>query len=100
MKIKNFGELATNPLRTSALKIVEAGLLSIDTVEVLRENISVFGEALTISNETIILPEKSRIFVVGVGKCATDAAFVLEEILGDRIYKGMVIDIKCDPRLC
>jgi glycerate-2-kinase len=34
-----------------------------------------------------------------VGKCATDAAFVLEEILGDRIYKGMVIDIKCDPRL-
>ena len=99
MKIKNFGELATNPLRTSALKIVEAGLLSIDTVEVLRENISVFGDALTISNETIILPEKSRIFVVGVGKCATDAAFVLEEILGDRIYKGMVIDIKCDPRL-
>jgi glycerate-2-kinase len=34
------------------------------------------------------------VLVVGVGKCAADAAEALEEIMGDRIMGGAVIDVK------
>lgn len=33
-------------------------------------------------------------FFVGMGKCAVDAALVFEDILGDRITDGIVIDVK------
>jgi len=94
MKIKNSDNLALNELRRSALKIAEAGLQAIDTEQVIRNTVSVEGDTLVIGGERFSLEGVGRIFVVGVGKCASDAAYALENILGERLIGGVIVDIK------
>ncbi|MFA6077569.1 MAG: DUF4147 domain-containing protein [Candidatus Paceibacterota bacterium] len=94
-KIKNFKELAINDSRRVALEIAEAGLCAIDTGKVVRKFISkdegriVFGAGLTVEP----LSNDKRIFFIGVGKCAYDAAVVVEEILGEKLTGGIVFDV-------
>jgi glycerate-2-kinase len=98
-KIKNTKDLAVNDLRKDALAIAEAGFLAIDTKEAIRQNVVLGPETLTVKGNIFELKDVKRLFVVGIGKCSLDAAEVLEEILGDRIYKGMVIDVKGNTNL-
>lgn len=92
-KIKNFEELAVTPMRRTALELVEAGLKAIDTREVVRNTVALDGKNIRISGKDYSPEEGGRIFVAGVGKCALEAAEELETILGERIYKGVVIDV-------
>ncbi|MEK7608256.1 MAG: DUF4147 domain-containing protein [Patescibacteria group bacterium] len=94
MKIKNSESLGTSELRRAALAIAEAGLDAIDTKKVIRNTVSISSEHLAISGESIALSSISNIIVCAVGKCAADGAEALEEILGDRISGGVVIDAK------
>lgn len=94
MKIQNFSELATNELRKVALGIAEAGLEAIDTKEIIKNHVSISFGALRIKDEEIILSSVRRLFVIGIGKCSLDAAFALEDIMGDYIAGGIVIDVK------
>jgi glycerate-2-kinase len=94
-KIKNFKELATTDARKVALQIAEAGLYAIDTVTALKKFIHadekriVFGSGLL----TEPLAHGKRIFFVGIGKCAYDAAIVVEGILGNKLTGGIVFDV-------
>lgn len=94
-KIKNFKELAINDSRKVALEIAEAGLCAIDTGKVVRKFVSkdegriIFGAGLTVEP----LSDDKRIFFIGVGKCAYDAAVVVEEILGEKLTGGVVFDV-------
>ena len=83
-KIKNFENLATNPGRKVALQIAEAGLLAIDTRKIVKEKIYLTDGKLCIKDYWCSLESTKRIFVVGAGKCAMEAASALEEVLGDR----------------
>ena len=94
MKIKNFEELAVNGMRQAVLEIAEAGLNGIDTKSILRKSVKIEDGNLSVYDEKFLLKEGGRIFVVGVGKCAADGAEELENILGNRLSAGAVIDVK------
>ncbi len=91
--ITNFEELATTPARTSILSIAEAGYRSIETDKVIRTNVILEDDMLTVGSKTYNLAEYGNIYILGIGKCAHDSAVELEAILGDRITEGVVVDV-------
>jgi glycerate-2-kinase len=106
MKIQNFDQLAVSDARRATLTIAEAGLEAIDTERVMREMIrldTVDGkQTLRLGGnagvtETIDLAAVRDIVFVAIGKCAADAAVVANDILGTRIARGVVIDVKVCP---
>lgn len=99
MKIKNFDELAKSDLRRAALSAAEAGLAAIDTRQVITKNVGLVGEILRVGSEEVSLNEINKLYVVGVGKCASAAGVVLEEILGERISTGIILDIQTRGQL-
>lgn len=92
--IKNFKQLATTPLRVDALSILEAGYKSINTKNVIKKEIRLVGKTLFILNKSIDLSIYNRIFFIGIGKCAADAAIGIENVLGDYIDDGIVVDMR------
>lgn len=99
MKIQNLDKLSRSDARKNSLLIAEAGLEAIDTRAAIKRSVKLRDDKLVVGDEQYTLTQSRRVFVVGVGKCSLDAAFALEEILGEVIYKGMVIDIRCDTSL-
>jgi len=92
--IKNFDELATTENRKLALQIAEVGYDSINTEKAIFNSIHLDGNILNIKDESFDLSKFKKIKVVGFGKCSPDAAFALEQVLGDRISAGVVIGLK------
>jgi len=92
--IKNIDDLATNKLRTDALEILEAGYQSILTDKVIKSNVKLKGSNLSVNGNEYDLNSYDRVFFVGIGKCALDAAKSMEELLGERITEGVVIDVR------
>ncbi len=92
--IKNYDELATNVLRRDALDILEAGYGAILTKQAIRNAVIRTDDVVRFNNESIRLSDYERIFVIAIGKCASDAGQALEEILGENITDGAVIDMK------
>ena len=93
MLIKNFSDLVGNPSREIALKIAEAGLSAINTGRVVEKSVHLKNNTLIIKGNKFNLKNFKRIFVVGAGKCAAEAAAALERILGDRITDGIVLSL-------
>src|SRR3989344_2360903 len=91
--IINYDELATNDLRRRALTIMEAGLSAIDTQLVIKGLIKFDGNILTIADKKFNLSDFRSVKVIGFGKASCRAAQALEEVLGDKISDGIVIDI-------
>jgi glycerate-2-kinase len=94
MKIQNSKELATSDLRAAALRVAEVGLQAIDTDAVVRRNVSYHDGNLRIFDKNFSIEPGGKFIIVGVGKCALEAARALEGILGERITAGVVIDIR------
>ena len=92
--IKNKEELSTSPLRKDALDILEAGLEAINTEKILRNKIILKNGELFIDKNCYVCEHYERIFFVGIGKCAFEGAKVIEDILGDKLTEGIVLDIK------
>lgn len=92
--IKNFEELATTPQRHDTLMIAQAGLEAIDTVRVLKQEVYFKGNTLCVGDTVCALEAPERIFFIGVGKCASASAAAIEEILGGRLTKGVVLDVE------
>lgn len=81
-------------LRSDGLNILEAGLGAIDTKTILSKKIRMDGEMLCIEDISFKCSIYERIFFIGIGKCAFDGAEVIEEVLGDKLTAGTVIDVK------
>lgn len=94
MTIQNFEELATSPLRRDALTILEAGYEAINPRALIMSKVSLKGEELCIEDNTYTCSSYERIFFIGIGKCGVDAAAAFEEILGERITDGIVLDVR------
>ncbi|MGC9603316.1 MAG: DUF4147 domain-containing protein [Minisyncoccia bacterium] len=92
-KIQNLEKLAVTELRRAALEIAEAGLLAIDTEKAVKGGVVLDGEVLRVKDKEFDLAGFERVFVVGVGKCALEAGRALEEILGDKLTNGIVLDV-------
>ena len=94
MLIKNSAELGSTELRRRALQILEAGLAAAAPDAVMRQNVSVSDAGIKIAGETIGFNEVERVFVFALGKCALSSALTLEDVLGERISGGAVLDIR------
>jgi len=92
--IKNAEVLGTTPLRRDALAILEAGYQAVRTDRVVREQIVMKDGDICVKELSLCLSDFERIFFVGIGKCAVDAALVFEDIVGDSITDGIVLDVK------
>ena len=92
--IKNIDALATTALRSDALTILEAGYEAVLTDRVIREEITLTDGILSVRGRDFVLANYDRVLFVGIGKCAVDAADVFEEILGDVLSGGIVLDVK------
>jgi glycerate-2-kinase len=107
MKIQNFDQLAVSDARRATLTIAEAGLEAIDTERVMRgmirlntadgKQMLLLGDAE--KTEEIDLAAVHDIIFIAVGKCAVDAAVVVDDILGTRIARGVVVDVEVYPAL-
>ena len=93
--IRNAAALARTPARADALALLDAGLRAIRTPEAVRRAVVLEKEGVRIAGRLYRWGDFGRLLVVGVGKCALEAAWTLEEILGDRIDDGVVVDVRC-----
>ncbi len=92
--IENVAELTSHGNRTGrslALRILERSLHSMDSYTALKRIVRLSGESLHVRERRYNLEEGRRIFVIGAGKATLPMAAALDEILGDRIERGLVI---------
>ncbi|MCK5021818.1 MAG: DUF4147 domain-containing protein [Candidatus Pacebacteria bacterium] len=92
--IKNIDELATNPLRQDALDILEAGYESILTDKIISQSVSLDENILKIKDQKYDLKKYKNIFLIAAGKCSNESAHIFEEVLGDKITDGVVLDLE------
>ncbi len=92
MIIKNFKDLATTKTRKDALEIINAGIKAVLTKSAMHKHIKLNKNNLQIYSHYWNISKFNRILVIGAGKASGDMAQALEEILGTKIAKGIVID--------
>ncbi len=99
--------------RRDLVEILEAGLRAADPYNNTRALFSLDGDILTVGHEqftpagspfpprrTIDLREVDRIYVVGAGKGIQRLARAIEDVLGNRLTGGVVIDKHGASRIC
>lgn len=92
-KITNTATLLDHgdPLRAAALDIAEHALAAADPYDATRDAVVISDSTLCIKDKEYVLDSSRRIFVFGTGKATFPIAKALDEILGDHIYKGLVV---------
>jgi len=78
-------------LRQSARAIFDAAVTAVDPAEAIRRHVVREGTRLTIGRDVVDLSGVGQIVVVGLGKAGAPMAAAVEEILGDRISRGVVV---------
>jgi glycerate-2-kinase len=92
--IKNRDQLLSHGnarLRSTALDILDHGVYCADPYVKTKQWVSLEDNALKIGDAFFDLDKHQRIFVVGAGKATYPIAKALEEILGERITRGVII---------
>jgi glycerate-2-kinase len=72
-------------------RIVQAALTAVAPETCLRRAVHVEGDQLHVAKETFDLSRIQRILVVGMGKASARMAASLEDLLGERISRGLVV---------
>ena len=78
-------------LRKAALGIFSAAVRAVDPAEAVHRHLSRDGWRLRIDRETVDLATIGEVVAVGCGKAAAPMAAAVEEILGDRVGRGVVV---------
>lgn len=94
MFIKNYQTLNKSPQRKVVLDLIEAGLSSIQPEEVVRNGLKLQENIFYIQDQEFNLNTFERIFLIGFGKGAAKISKIIEDILGERLTEGFVIDVK------
>jgi len=92
--IQNFDHLAVTKERTDLLTIIESAYEAIDTRKIIGDNFKLKEETITIVDQVFDLKKFDRIFIFGFGKTSSVAVEAIEDILGDKINSGIVLDKK------
>ena len=92
MIIQNFNTLATTPERKIVLELIETALQSIQPEEVFKKNVSLNENNLQILDSTYDLNLYEHIYLIGFGKGSAKNAKLLENLLGEKLTEGFVID--------
>jgi glycerate 2-kinase len=78
-------------LRKAALGIFNAAVRAVDPGEAVHQHLTRDSQRLRIAQQTFDLSQIGEVVVVGCGKAAAPMAAAMEEILGDRIGRGVVV---------
>ena len=81
------------------LKILNAGLDTVNGEKAVLENLKLEKDLLEIRNKTFDLKKFSNIYVIGIGKVSPQMARGTERILGNRITYGLVVTKKKNGKL-
>ncbi len=90
--IKNYDELNQSEDRSILLELIEEGLNSIQPETVFSKNIKFENNILTITDKAYNLDEYSNVYIIGFGKGAARNSKLLEDLLGEKLTTGYVID--------
>ncbi len=93
VKISNAKSLSSSPATKACVEILNAALDAVNPEKALAEKVRVLGDTLHVDDKRYDLTRYKRLFVVGAGKASGTMAALLEKMLGNRITKGMLIDI-------
>lgn len=91
--IKNFEELAITPQRRTLLEIVEAGLRSIQPKENFKKTVRFENNILSILDSNYDLADFENVYLIGFGKGSAKNSKLLEDLLGEKLKEGYVIDL-------
>ncbi len=91
--IKNFDALNKTPQRKICLELIEAALFSIQPQNIIAKNFSRKDNILTIQGKIIDLNRFEKIFLLGFGKGSAGLSKNIENILGNLLTEGYVIDL-------
>jgi glycerate 2-kinase len=97
MIIRNWDELTSKGNlrgREIVLKIIEQALEDVNSFNLVKRQIKVWRDELRIGRFKYDLRKIGDIFVVGGGKQVTFVVSALEEVLGDKIREGVVVEKK------
>jgi hydroxypyruvate reductase len=78
-------------LRKAAIEIFGAAVQAVDPAAAIHRHMKREGARLTIGGEVLDLAAVRQIVVVGLGKAGASMAGAVEEILGERIQRGVVV---------
>lgn len=98
--IANFETLGINPARKDALSIIEAGYNAIDTTLAVKNTILLEGDILSIKGNKFNIEKYKRIFLIGFGKASCKAVQAIEDVLGNKLNGGVVIDKDLTTTCC
>ncbi|MDZ4228489.1 MAG: DUF4147 domain-containing protein [Candidatus Levybacteria bacterium] len=91
--IKNYNALNKTPERKICLDLIEAALSSIQPQNIIEKNFSLNNNILTIRDKIIDLTRFERIFLLGFGKGSAGLSKHIENMLGNLLIEGYVIDL-------
>ena len=94
MKIKNYKALTAHgdsESRKVVLDITEQTLKKLDSYEIIKNLTSFDGHTLTIGSKSWNLDEKEHVYLIGAGKACNHMARAIDEILGERLTRGIAI---------
>lgn len=89
--IRDREALARTRTHETALACVEAGIEAALPGRVVRQRVTVDGDALAVDGTTYDLGDYDRVVVLGGGKPAARVATALAALLGDRLDGGVVV---------
>jgi glycerate 2-kinase len=78
-------------MREDAMAIFQGGLAAVEPRRAVLNHLSLAGGTLTAGAEHLQLPPEGRVFLVGAGKAAAPMAAAVEEVLGERLARGVVV---------
>ncbi len=90
--IKNFEQLCKTPQRKIVLDIIEECLTSIQPEKILAQNLKFTDGILRIMDNNFNLGEFEKVFLLGIGKGSARISKIIENLLGDKLTDGFVID--------
>lgn len=93
-KIRNYEELTSHGdtmSRKIVLDITERTLQRLDSYERIKSIMHLENDMLHIGNKTWDLSRKKHVYLLGAGKACNHMAMAVDEILGDRLTKGIAI---------
>ncbi len=94
MKIKNYDKLTDHGCSKSrkvVLDITERTLQRLDSYELIKSITSFDGHILKIGSKSWDLDTKENVYLIGAGKACNHMARAIDEILGDRLTRGIAI---------
>ncbi len=94
MLITNFDQLAITPQRKTILDIIEAGFESLQPDVNFKKTVQFDNNILTILDQQYDLNTFDHVYLIGFGKGSSTNAKLLEDLLGEKLSEGYVIDTK------